>query len=352
MLLKHSAKLFLCGALSTFAFFSQAIDQLSPIATMHHNAQIQSAKFSLTGQYIGTTSSDRTAAIWNALNITNASGVLVPEKIATVNHINTVNDISFATNRVATAGYDNVGKVWDLDSRIINSSGQPSLKFIAQLKSRTNSALHVIRFSPSQRMVATGSEKGQVVLYDLDKIQIREPESNYDEEHNYDYDGNDENYHYPLLEDNRTPYANIPEPDILARMWHSEPVIDIEFHPEKTLIATLATNPRENGSSLKLWDYSRLQRTNQGRIAPVLVASMTLYGRSEAKRNEVFFANDGESLIVSHGREVSVFNLDSIPSQSKRLEQLELLASIQVDSELIQSMQYNSELKPVGCFFK
>ena len=320
-------KLYLLLLLFSFRCI-QAQDELSPIATMQHAAAVNQAVFDAKDKYIGTASADRTAGIWDPNNISNVSGVFIPNKIATLRHQRDVNQISIADKYAATVSDDNTGRVWKLETRLINALGQPSLEFVALLKNRDGSDLKSVRFSPSEEMIITGSTFNLATLFDLNDISVR---SN----HDANYGMYQDDYEYFVgSNDGATPFTDIPEPDVLARLWHIESVVDIAFSTSDTWIATLAED-----RVVKIWDYSKLIRTNMGRVMPTLVTLLHLEGEVSLLINELLLINGGDHLVVSHGDQANVFDLRDMSQNVNGIPTPKLIAVAQTDdSERVRSI--------------
>ena len=324
-------KLYLLLLLFSFQCI-QAQDELSPIATMQHAAAVNQAVFDAKDKYIGTASNDNTAGIWDPNNISNVSGVFIPNKIATLRHLDNVNQISIADKYAATVSDDNIGKVWKLETRLINALGQPSLEFVALLKNRDGGDLKGVRFSLSEEMITTSGSETLATLFDLNNILVR---SN----HDANYGMYDDNYLYfnELSDggsDDNTPFTGIPEPDVLARLWHMNRVVDIAFSTSDTWIATLAES-----NVVKIWDYSKLIRANTGRMMPTLVTRLHLEGDVSLLINELLLINGGDHLVVSHGDQANVFDLRDMSQNVNGIPTPKLIAVAQTDdSERVRSI--------------
>jgi WD40 repeat protein len=119
---------------------SGVIWSTEPVALPYHTAEVGTAIFSPNGRRILTASSDSTARIWDAFNVSIMPLVLV--------HGGPVRDATFSPDgkRVVTASADRTAKIWDADSG----------KLISTLSGHRGEVSQAV-FSPDGLRVVTGS---------------------------------------------------------------------------------------------------------------------------------------------------------------------------------------------------
>ena len=117
-------------------------------ATLKHNAEVTSAKFSPNGRWVVTTSADKTARVWDAVTGRMISGPLQHEGV--------VNDAEFSPDgrAVATASADQTSRVWDA------ATGSPITPPL-----NSGSGVPQVHFSPDGTLLLVPDESGHLRLW-------------------------------------------------------------------------------------------------------------------------------------------------------------------------------------------
>ena len=124
-------------------------DNDAPLVLNGHGESVQDIGFSPDGSKIVSGSWDETVRLWNV-----SSG----EQMLVLNIGSKVNCVGFLADhrRIYTAGYDNVVRIWDSPGTIVAPPPRPD--------GRDN--IWRIAYSPDGSILVTGSEGGEVKLWD------------------------------------------------------------------------------------------------------------------------------------------------------------------------------------------
>lgn len=132
-----------------------------------HTEWVNSVSFSPSGNILASASDDGTVKIWTI------DSTLVPGESPKIDsfllrtikaHNNFILDVSFSPDgkRIATAGYDNKVKLWNLQG-----------KLVATLLKGSSDSVTSVSFSPGEQIIASASYDGKIKLWSTDGALLK-----------------------------------------------------------------------------------------------------------------------------------------------------------------------------------